>query len=348
MNESPFATLVAGGFFCGRSACFPPAVNAGRNHPYMVSPLVTLFDHKELVGKWLKKRACPYMTSKAENIMTIKAFLTLKKCCIGLGALAAAATLAPMPAQAAGDLLVAPTRVVLDGERGTEIILNNIGSETATYRISLELRRMTPDGRLEEVSDEESNDIEKAAKAMIRYAPRRVTLPPNQPQAIRLGVRAPEGLPDGEYRAHMLFRAIPEARSVTQEKPLEGGLSISLTPIYGVTIPVIIRQGNLQATAAIANGRMEKNPDGQSFAFDLSRSGDRSTYGEIRIIKPGVGEPIMVARGIAVYPELAMRTVTFPVPPEVAEQLSGPISVEYYEPANNGGGLIAKTDMVLR
>ena len=55
------------------------------------------------------------------------------------------------PAIAAGDLLVAPTRVILDGSRGTEVVLNNIGSEPATYRISLELRRMLPDGSLEEI-----------------------------------------------------------------------------------------------------------------------------------------------------------------------------------------------------
>lgn len=280
--------------------------------------------------------------------MTIKGFRILKTCCIGLATLASAMTLAIIPARAAGDLLVAPTRVVLDGQRGTEVILNNIGSETATYRISLELRRMTADGRLEEVTEEQANDIERAATAMIRYAPRRVTLPPNQPQAIRLGVRAPEGLADGEYRVHLLFRAIPEARSVTEQAAPDGGFTIALTPIYGVTIPIIVRYGNLQATAAIANGRMETDPDGQSFAFDLSRSGDRSTYGEIRITKPGVDEPVMIARGIAVYPEVTKRTVSLPVPPEIAAQLTGPISVAYYESANDGGALIAKTDMVLR
>ena len=56
----------------------------------------------------------------------------------------------------------------------------------------------------------------------------------------------------------------------------------------------------------------------------------------------------MVARGIAVYPEVGQRSVTLPVPPEVAAQLKGQVTVEYYEPANSGGGLIAKTDMVLR
>ena len=55
----------------------------------------------------------------------------------------------PMPASAGvGDLLVAPTRIVLDGRKGAEIILNNIGEEPATYRISVEFRRMTADGGL--------------------------------------------------------------------------------------------------------------------------------------------------------------------------------------------------------
>ena len=182
-------------------------------------------------------------------------FKAAAKSCIGLGAALSALAMTPTAAHAAGDLLVAPTRIVFDGQRGTEVVLNNIGSETATYRISVELRRMTADGRLEDVTAEEENEIEKAAKSMIRYAPRRVTLPPNQPQAIRLGIRAPEGLADGEYRAHLLFRAIPKARSVTQSAVTTGGFKISLTPIYGVTIPVIIRQGNLQATAGIANAQ---------------------------------------------------------------------------------------------
>ena len=42
---------------------------------------------------------------------------------------------------------------MLDGRKGTEIVLNNIGDEPATYRISVEFRRMTADGDLEDVAD---------------------------------------------------------------------------------------------------------------------------------------------------------------------------------------------------
>ena len=280
--------------------------------------------------------------------MKIEGLKRLYTTCASLG-LAALATMSfTTPAQAAGDLLVAPTRIVLDGKRGTEVILNNIGSEPATYRISLELRRMTSEGRLEEVVPEQANAIEQAAKSMIRYAPRRVTLPPNQPQAIRLGIRPPQDLPDGEYRAHLLFRAIPKTTAVTEQTNPETGFRIALTPVYGVTIPVIVREGNLEATAGISNARLEKDERGQAFAFDLSRKGNRSTYGEIRVMKPGESEPVLLARGIAVYSEIDSRKVALPIPPEIAAKLKGPISIEYYEPANSGGGLITKTQLVLR
>jgi len=197
-------------------------------------------------------------------------------------ALAATLTSVSTPAQAGiGDLLVAPTRIVLDGRKGAEIILNNIGEEPATYRVSVEFRRMTPDGGLVDVAQPTADD-QKAAD-MVVYAPRKVVLAPHQPQAIRIAARPPQGLPDGEYRVHLLFRAIPPATPVVQAAATEPvkGLRFQLTPVYGVTIPVIVRLGNLQATAAIANVHLEQK-DGKPFvSLDLSRSGDRSTFGEV-------------------------------------------------------------------
>ena len=254
---------------------------------------------------------------------------------------------APAPVQAAGDLLVAPTRIILDGRRGTEIILNNIGSEEATYRISLELRRMSKIGRLVEVSPDDVTAKEVAVKKIIRYAPRRVTLPPNQPQSIRIGLTQMQDLPDGEYRAHMLFRAIPKVASVTETRDVGNGVQIQLIPVYGVTIPIIIRKGKLEAQAALANPRIQNDEHGVALKLDLSRQGSRSVFGEIRVTKPGLSTPVIIARGIAIYPELDSRTVTLPINEEVAGQLKGPITVGYYEAAEAGGALIAEVRTVL-
>lgn len=266
----------------------------------------------------------------------------------GITAIILLSSLPITPAIASGDLLVAPTRIVLDGRRGAEVILNNIGSEEATYRISLELRRMSEIGRLEDVDGEGANDREKAALEMIRYAPRRVTLPPNQPQSIRIGVRPEQALPDGEYRVHMLFRAIPMTESATAAPEEAGnGLQIQLIPIYGVTIPIIVRKGNLEAVAAIANPRMTYDNEGPTLHFDMTRNGDRSVYGDIRVNKAGTADPILVAKGIAVYPERDSRSVSLPMNEETAALMKGNVTIGYYETQEAGGGLIAEVRTVL-
>ncbi|WP_439567092.1 fimbrial biogenesis chaperone [Sphingopyxis sp.] len=258
---------------------------------------------------------------------------------------------AALPVQAAGDLLVAPTRVVLDGSRGTEVVLNNIGAEPATYRISLEIKRMTAAGGLDEIAEDKVSPAERTALDMIAFSPRRVTLPPNQPQVIRVGVRIPEGTPPGEYRAHMLFRAVPDAAAAVPAdaaKPAGGGVSIALTPIYGITIPVIVRVGDLGAEAAIGEAWVAETPDGPAFNFDLTRSGNRSVYGDIEVTRPGAPEPLLIARGIAVYPEVAARQVSLRVPPELAAKLKGPVHIRYSEDREIGGGTIDEADRVVK
>ena len=251
---------------------------------------------------------------------------------------------APGARAGVGDLLVAPTRVVLNGGRGTEIILNNIGEDVATYRISAELRRMTPDGMLHDVTT--PSEAEQLAQSMINYAPRRVTLPPKQPQTIRVSARAPANLPDGEYRVHLLFRAVPPPSPVDAPKDVKG-IAFKLTPIYGVTIPVIARFGNLEAKAAIANVRLTKAEGKPAVSLDLTRGGDRSTFGEIRVFKAGIKDPIAVQRGVAVYTEVGQRSLTIPIDEKYASAANGRVTVQYVEPSDNGPLTIAETDAVL-
>ncbi len=245
-----------------------------------------------------------------------------------------------------GDLLVAPTRIVLNGSRGTQIILNNIGDDVATYRISVEMRRMTADGTLVDVPT--PNSAEQAASDMILYAPRKVTLPPNQPQTINIAARAPAGLADGEYRVHLLFRAIPAPRPVAAPTTEAKGISFALTPVYGVTIPVIVRLGNLQAKAGIANVHLVKEDGKPAVALDLSRSGTRSTFGEVRVMKAGIKDPIAIQRGVAIYTELATRSIAIPVNEKLLASASGPVTVQYVETTEMGPEVIAETSAVLR
>ncbi len=286
------------------------------------------------------------MTGNAKKIAPMRA--TFLKSCLAIGAPLAGLLAWNPPAQAAGDLLVAPTRVILDSRRGTQVILNTSGTEETTYRISLVLRRMNDIGKLDDVASEKANEKEKNALASIRFAPKRVTLPPNQPQMIRLGVQGTENLPDGEYRAHLLFQGIPKPRDASKDVATNE-IKIQLIPIYGISIPVIIRKGALKATAAIANARLGTDVEGPALMFDLQRSGEKSVFGEVHVTTPGVKEPVLIAKAIAVYPEVGARKVTLDLSPEELAKLKGREAViSYYESPDAGGGLITQIRTVLK
>ena len=144
----------------------------------------------------------------------------------------------------------------------------------------------------------------------------------------------------------MLFRAIPPAP--TAGEVVTDGLAIELIPIYGITIPIIIRHGELEATAVVSGAQLVTTPDGPALQIAMSRSGDRSVYGELRVTKSGVKDPIVQVRGIAIYPEVDGRLVTLMISPEQAAMLKGPVTIGYYEPADQGGGKIAELQTVLQ
>ncbi len=265
-------------------------------------------------------------------------------------AAAMAGIAASAPALAQADLLIAPTRVIINGGGSTQVVLSNIGSAPATYRISLVLRRMDAEGELNEVTEANATPAEQAALAMIRYAPRRIVLPPGQPQSVRISARPPPELAAGEYRVHMKFEGVPAPLSPEEAAKLQTGtgLSIRLTPIYGITIPLIVRKGQLDVQASIANPRIVNGPDGTFLDLDMVRGGARSVYGEIAVRAKAGGDPLFQVRGIAIYTELAKRNLHWPLSAEQAAKLTGPVRIEYRETPENGGKLIAAVEATLR
>lgn len=247
-------------------------------------------------------------------------------------------------AQAQGDLLVAPTRVIINNAGSAEVVLSNIGREPATYRIMLELRRMNGEGDLTEIPAAEANASEQAALEMVRYAPRRIVLPPGQPQAVRITVRPPEGLPDGEYRVHMVFRSIPSAVSPEEAERVRasGQFAIRLQPVYGISIPVFIRKGRLDAGAQLSAVQLRREGTGGVISLAINRTGGRSVYGEV-IARTARGEPIASVRGVAVYSEVSQVKVDLALTPEQLARAKGPVRIEYREMPESGGRIIAET-----
>jgi len=219
-----------------------------------------------------------------------------------------------------GDLMILPTRIVLEGrERAAEVTLRNEGISQATYRIFIKEMEMTPEGKL---ADRDKKAGETTSADLIRYTPRQVELAPGEVQRIRIQLRKPEGLADGEYRSHMVFQGIPKAEAPTLgAKGEDKTLSFKIQPVYGISIPVIVRHGTLQATLGIGDLKAWLPPEKDMpliVEFNLERKGNRSTLSDIEVfavsggpIKPGTS--LYAYKGVAVYDGLASRNCRVPL-----------------------------------
>ncbi len=251
----------------------------------------------------------------------------------------------PAGAAGVGDLLVAPTRLILEGRtRTAELALVNIGSQPATFRISLMHMKMLEDGDLKEI--EKPGPEEVFADSLIRYSPRQVILEPHVVQTVRVQLRLPENLGDGEYRTHLLFRGVPPPEAVTPVDPQQQteGFRIRLTPIYGVSIPLIIRHGETKAAVTLSNLAMQPASGDQPAVLhvQINRNGNRSVYGNMTVRftpKGGKEQVVGLANGIAVYTPLAYRAANLPLhPPAGVKLANGRVRVTYVDAEQPAGG----------
>ena len=244
-------------------------------------------------------------------------------------------------------VLVAPTRLIFEGsERHGEFVLVNKGHTTERYRISLVNRRMNEEGRI--VAAEEPRPDERFADAMIRFSPRTVVLPPDEPQTIRILVQRPGDLPAGEYRSHLMLQQVPDAPPPAAPDPAPEsarGISIQITPIYGITVPIIVREGALRADGALSDLALVAEPEPR-LRLRLHREGTRSLYGDLDVLHELPDEAPRVvgrARGVALYTPNESRPFEVPLAfPGGGIPTRGRLRVEYRNAEVGASSLIAE------
>ena len=234
-------------------------------------------------------------------------------------------------------LKVTLKRAVFEGPRRTEVmtIINNTAEEQA-YRLGWRQMRMTENQALVGVDDPADAADLKPVDALVRYAPRRIVIPPGGTQQVRLLLRKPADLPEGEYRSHFWIQ--PEAESVKfapptaeQEEAAKTKPMVQIKMLTGITIPVIVRHGKMSVKGTITDARVSRDADGKNMnvGFTLNREGNRSLYGDFKFICNGNALAKQI-RGIAVYTEVNKRFMNFSVPyPEGGAASCGTMKIEY-------------------
>lgn len=261
--------------------------------------------------------------------------------------------LAGIKLSAQGDLLVSPVRVVFEGNKQKEeISLVNVGNDTATYSVSFLQYSMTENGSFIQIEKPEPDQM--FADPFLRIFPRQVTLAPREAQVIRLQLRKKSDMAQGEYRSHLYFRSEKENRPLGSQPVLADSslMSVQITPVFGITIPIIIRTGEVKVASTLSDLKLEIKNDTLSYLnFVINRSGNISVYGDISaeyISQGGKTKEIGIIKGIAVYTTTNKRIVTVRLTNINDINLkSGKIKVKFSSPADSKKELYAEKELVL-
>lgn len=263
-------------------------------------------------------------------------------------ALLGAASLAHSEIPAAGGLAVSPTRVVLVGDgAGAKLIVRNTGASATTYRLSLVRMRMGERGAMSLADEARTGEL--FADGLVRFSPAVLTLAPGVDRAVRLKARLPEGARPGEYRSHLLFRPVTAPDEVAREdRAADDGNRAA--PLVGVTVPVIVRIGDVSAAVRITSLTVLGTGEATRLEVALERSGNASVYGDLAVrVESDGARPELVGGfgGLAVYVPNERRVVEIPLRlPEPAPAGGRRLRVEYRS-AGEDGALLAEREAAL-
>jgi hypothetical protein len=254
---------------------------------------------------------------------------------------------------AQGDLLVSPVRVIFEGtKQKEEISLVNIGNDTTTYSVSFLQYNMNEDGNFKLIEKPDSGQM--FADSYIRVFPRKITLAPRESQVVRIQIRRKPDMQAGEYRSHLYFRAEKETSPLSLEVKKDSKLmAVQITPVFGISIPVIIRTGSVKVISSLTDLRLDKQQDTISnLKFIINRTGNISVYGDIiaeYVPLKGKTVEIGLARGVAVYTSVNKRS--FSVRLLNAKNLnldSGKIRLRFTSPKDSPYELYAEKEIELK
>ncbi len=256
----------------------------------------------------------------------------------------------PFETLAQGGLLITPRRVVFDGgKRVQQLNLANTGADTATFSISFVQYRMKEDGNFEEITEPDS--LQRFADKNLRLFPRTVTLAPREAQLVKLQLRNYNKLDDGECRSHLYFRTVKNTKALGENEVVDTtSLSVRLVPIFGISIPVIIRKGENTTEVNLTDLSFEMQNDTiPKISMRFNRQGNMSVYGDIVVeytSADNVSVQVGIVRGLAVYTPNLTRHFSFELNKGI-DYSKGSLSVIYKSNSDLKPAIYAQEKLIL-
>jgi hypothetical protein len=256
--------------------------------------------------------------------------------------------------KAQGNLLITPRRVVFEGnKKSQDINLANTGKDTAKYVISIVQIRMKEDGAFETITTPDPG--QRFADPYLRFFPRTVVLGPNEAQVVKIQLIKSGQLIAGEYRSHIYFRAVPNLKPLGEAEPVKDSstISVHLTPIFGITIPVIIRAGESDTKVSLSDISLSMMNDTlPMLKLMFNRTGNMSVFGDLAveyISQQGKKTQVGKVTGIAVYTPNLTRRFQFQLDKvKGVDYHSGSLRLAFSSQSDTKQELLSEADITLK
>ena len=177
---------------------------------------------------------------------------------------------------------ILPHLVVIEGrERSSEVTIINLSDTVNTYDLGILNYRQNEEGVYTTLSEPLSPAFDP--KDIVRMSPREFKLIGLAKQKVRISLRKPADLPDGEYRFHILARG----HEVNPKDEVPEGAAVAIKVNVGVAVPVIVRHGDVSGSGSLHNFKLvgsSKTESGKpELTFLAKRDGNASTLGRVEV-----------------------------------------------------------------
>ncbi len=212
------------------------------------------------------------------------------------------------------------------------------------YRISTVYYKMEKDGAMTKVAEPKKE--ETFAGDLLRFSPKTVTLEPDVEQIVRVMLKLPAQLADGEFRAHLHFEGMDDAEDknlIVETKES----AMNLKARMAIAIPVIVKKGTPTSTITFSDLKVIKTPNEKTkFSVTMKKDGSANAYGDlalVNVLKSGKIKPVGEVNGISSY--IAERTLSYPL--NLGDVEAGTLKLIYKKPESEGGEQIATTETTI-
>ena len=127
-----------------------------------------------------------------------------------------------------------------------------------------------------------------------------------------------------------------------------GKMSVSITPIFGISIPVIIREGNLNYKISLSDVAYTPADSVSLLSVKINRTGNRSSYGNLKVDfvpNSGVSYTVAQANGVGVYTNITSRSFVFQIRNQPGKVLkNGKFVIRYMLSREEGEAELSKVE----